>query len=102
MYALSVQKLPEGKEWLHEVKFDGYRCLVGRDETGVTLWTRKENLFTKQFPQIAGACELQQGISSMINLRHYTPTMPKFSKNKFQKFLLVGTWERRGARRSEI
>jgi len=25
MYALSVQKLPEGKEWLYEVKFDGYR-----------------------------------------------------------------------------
>jgi ATP-dependent DNA ligase len=31
MYALSVQKLPEGKEWLYEVKFDGYRCLAGRD-----------------------------------------------------------------------
>jgi len=63
MHALSVQKLPEGKEWLYEVKFDGYRCLVGRDETGETLWLRKENLFTKQFPQIAGACELQQGES---------------------------------------
>jgi ATP-dependent DNA ligase len=28
MYALTVQKLPEGKEWLYEVKFDGYRCLA--------------------------------------------------------------------------
>jgi len=24
-----VQKLPEGREWLHEVKFDGYCCLAG-------------------------------------------------------------------------
>jgi ATP-dependent DNA ligase len=28
------------KEWLYEVKFDGYRCLAGRDSTGVTLWSR--------------------------------------------------------------
>jgi DNA ligase D-like protein (predicted ligase) len=57
MYALSVQKLPQGQEWLYEVKFDGYRCLAGKDSTGVTLWSRRGNLFTKQFPQIAEACE---------------------------------------------
>jgi len=28
MYALAVQSVPEGKEWLYEVKFDGYRCLA--------------------------------------------------------------------------
>jgi bifunctional non-homologous end joining protein LigD len=42
---------------LYEVKFDGYRCLAGRDCTGVTLWSRRENLFTKQFSHIARACE---------------------------------------------
>ena len=57
MYARLVNELPEGKEWLYEVKFDGYRCLAGRDSTGVTLWSRRENLFTNQFPQIALACE---------------------------------------------
>ena len=57
MYAQAVQKLPEGQEWLYEVKLDGYRCLAGRDSTGVTLWSRRENLFTKQFPKIAQACE---------------------------------------------
>jgi DNA ligase D-like protein (predicted ligase) len=57
MYALPVQNLPKSNEWLYEVKFDGYRCLAGRDSTGVTLWSRRENLFTKQFPQIARACE---------------------------------------------
>jgi bifunctional non-homologous end joining protein LigD len=57
MYALAVQKLPQGQEWLYEVKFDGYRCLAGRNSTGVTLWSRRGNLFTKQFPHIAQACE---------------------------------------------
>ena len=57
MYARLFNNLPEGKDWLYEVKFDGYRCLAGRDSTGVTLWSRRENLFTNQFPQIAHACE---------------------------------------------
>jgi ATP-dependent DNA ligase len=57
MYGLAVQNLPQGQEWLYEVKFDGYRCLAGRDSTGVTLWSGRGNLFTKQFPQIARACE---------------------------------------------
>ena len=57
MYARLVQHLPQGEEWLYEVKFDGYRCLAGRDLTGLTLWSRRENLFTSQFPHIAKACE---------------------------------------------
>jgi bifunctional non-homologous end joining protein LigD len=57
MYALVAQKLPQGQEWLYEVKFDGYRCLAARDSTGVTLWSRRGNPFTKQFPHIARACE---------------------------------------------
>ena len=57
MYALPVQNLPKGNEWLYEVKFDGYRCLAGRDASGVTLWSRRGNLFTRQFPHIAHACE---------------------------------------------
>jgi bifunctional non-homologous end joining protein LigD len=57
MYALSVEQLPEGKDWVYEVKFDGYRCLARRDSTGVTLWSRRGNLFTDQFPTIAEACQ---------------------------------------------
>src|SRR5688572_26948236 len=57
MYARPVQQLPEGKDWLYEVKFDGYRCLAGKDSTGVTLWSRRANRFTDHFPTIATACE---------------------------------------------
>jgi len=57
MYAELVQQLPDGNEWLYEVKFDGYRCLAGRDSAGVTLWSRRGNDLTAQFPNIAKACE---------------------------------------------
>jgi ATP dependent DNA ligase domain len=57
MYALAVQNIPEGKEWFYEVKFDGYRCLAGRDKNGVTLWSRRGNVFTTQFPHVARGCE---------------------------------------------
>jgi bifunctional non-homologous end joining protein LigD len=57
MYARLVNEMPEGKEWLYEVTFDGYRCLAGRDSNGVRLWSRRGNLITGQFPQIAQACD---------------------------------------------
>ena len=55
MYARAVQQLPEGKDWLYEVKFDGYRGLAGKDSPGVTLWSRRANRFTHQFPTISAA-----------------------------------------------
>ena len=30
MYALGVRTLPEGPDWLYEIKLDGYRCIVAR------------------------------------------------------------------------
>lgn len=57
MYARAVQHLPEGEGWSYEVKFDGYRALAGRDSTGVTLWSRRGNVFTDQFPHLAKAFE---------------------------------------------
>jgi bifunctional non-homologous end joining protein LigD len=53
MYAAAVQSLPETKDRLYEIKLDGYRCLAGRDEK-VTLWSRRGNIFTCRFPNIAG------------------------------------------------
>ncbi|MGZ9242504.1 MAG: hypothetical protein ACXW6K_18665 [Candidatus Binatia bacterium] len=58
MYAVGVQSLPEGPEWLYEIKLDGYRCIDGRLPSGVTLWSRRGKALTTQFPAIAKACEL--------------------------------------------
>lgn len=36
-----VEKPPEGGNWIHEVKFDGYRSQIVRDEDGVRIFTRR-------------------------------------------------------------
>ena len=54
MLARSVTELPQATDkWLYEVKLDGYRCFAGQDSRGVTLWSRRGNVFTKDFPTIA-------------------------------------------------
>jgi bifunctional non-homologous end joining protein LigD len=57
MYATLVRELPEGDEWQYEIKLDGYRCLAGRSQRAVALWSRRQNGFGKQFPNIARACQ---------------------------------------------
>lgn len=36
-----VDKPPEGDGWIHEVKLDGYRSQIVRDENGVRIFTRR-------------------------------------------------------------
>lgn len=43
---------PEGSEWRYEVKYDGFRCLLRIDESGVTLTSRNGQTLTNQFPEI--------------------------------------------------
>jgi DNA ligase D-like protein (predicted ligase) len=58
MYARAVSELPEGNLWSYEAKLDGYRCLVAKGSRGdVVLWSRRGNLFTARFPEIARACQ---------------------------------------------
>ena len=46
---------PEGDQWLHEVKFDGYRLLGHLSKGSVVLWTRNQNDWTSKFASIARA-----------------------------------------------
>ncbi len=36
MAARVVKRLPEGDDWVYELKFDGYRALIIKDEQRVT------------------------------------------------------------------
>jgi DNA ligase D-like protein (predicted ligase) len=50
-----VDKPPEGSEWLHEIKFDGYRMHARLDRGAVRLLTRTGLDWTHKYPVIAGA-----------------------------------------------
>jgi ATP-dependent DNA ligase len=57
MYAEAVRELPNGGLWSYEAKLDGYRCLAAKRGSGVALWSRRGNIFTVRFPEVARACE---------------------------------------------
>ncbi|MGC4069057.1 MAG: DNA polymerase ligase N-terminal domain-containing protein [Polyangiaceae bacterium] len=53
--ATLVEHPPEGPEWCHEIKFDGYRLLARIAENGVELWTRNGKNWTNKLDTIARA-----------------------------------------------
>jgi bifunctional non-homologous end joining protein LigD len=50
-----VKEPPTGTEWLHEIKFDGYRMHARLDHGDVRLLTRTGLDWTKKYPRIAEA-----------------------------------------------
>ena len=51
--ATSIDKVPSGERWLHEIKFDGYRVQVHLANNGVKVFTRRGNDWTKRFKKLA-------------------------------------------------
>ena len=50
-----VDAAPEGDEWLHEIKYDGYRMHARLDRGAVRLLTRTGLDWTHKYPAIAAA-----------------------------------------------
>ena len=46
---------PDGPNWVHEIKFDGYRIQARLAHGRVTLWTRKGLDWTEKFERVADA-----------------------------------------------
>ncbi len=47
--ATLVDAVPEGDDWLHEIKYDGYRLVAIKNESDVRLYTRNGNDWTARF-----------------------------------------------------
>jgi bifunctional non-homologous end joining protein LigD len=53
MLATLADEVPEGKEWAHEVKWDGYRAIADVQQSEATLTSRNDNDLTKRFESVA-------------------------------------------------
>lgn len=63
--ATLIDSPPTGDEWLHEVKFDGYRMVCRIDDDDIRLITRNHNDWTARMPgivQAAGQLQVQQAV----------------------------------------
>jgi bifunctional non-homologous end joining protein LigD len=55
MTATAVHKLPEGREWVYEIKWDGYRVEAIKHREQVQLFSRKAKNLTSDFPGVRQA-----------------------------------------------
>ena len=55
MEARSVDAIPRGKEWQYEPKWDGFRCLLSRDGSNVSLRSKSGEDLTRYFPELVEA-----------------------------------------------
>jgi bifunctional non-homologous end joining protein LigD len=60
-------KVPAGKDWLHEIKHDGYRLIVHREGKRVRLLTRNGHDWTARYPLIVEATLRNRSSSFVID-----------------------------------
>jgi DNA ligase D-like protein (predicted ligase) len=67
MAAQVVKTLPEGDDWIYELKFDGYRALIIKDEQQVELRSRKDKDLTGMYPGVAAAGQRLKADQAVID-----------------------------------
>ena len=76
-------KAPKGEQWLHEIKFDGYRIQVHINRGRKKVFTRNGLDWTKRFSVIAGALDIPgEAVTSQIKKQLDTVVSPKSKLTK--------------------
>ncbi len=65
--ATLVREPPEGEEWLHELKFDGYRMLCHLSHGQVHFWSRNAKDWTEKFPNLAKALKTFPATTAILD-----------------------------------
>jgi DNA ligase D-like protein (predicted ligase) len=55
MECLALAKLPEGLDWVYEIKLDGYRAIAFNSKGKLNLYSRNRKSFNRQYPYIVEA-----------------------------------------------
>lgn len=65
--ATLVDRAPEGDEWVHELKFDGYRILTSLRDGHATLWTRNGHDWTAKLRSLDHALAALPATSAWLD-----------------------------------
>jgi bifunctional non-homologous end joining protein LigD len=65
--ATLVDAVPAGSGWIHEIKFDGYRCLLAVGGGKARIYTRSGLDWTDKFPEIAEAARGLAADSALLD-----------------------------------
>ena len=65
--ATLVDSVPSGSAWLHEMKYDGYRCLLGIGGGDAKVYTRTGLDWSDKFPEIAEAARTLEVGSALLD-----------------------------------
>lgn len=56
MKPIATDTIPSGNEWLYEVKFDGFRCVLSWETDSIKLTSRNNKDLTDKFPEVISYC----------------------------------------------
>ncbi|RWC29973.1 MAG: ATP-dependent DNA ligase [Mesorhizobium sp.] len=62
-----VEKPPEGDDWIHEVKFDGYRSQLIIDEDGTRIYTRNGHDWTAKYRDLVKEADSLGAESAIVD-----------------------------------
>jgi bifunctional non-homologous end joining protein LigD len=80
MECLATAKLPDGPQWVWEIKLDGYQALGVKNAGGGTLFSRRKKSLNRKFPYIVEALACKAGLSGFESHRYLHATLPSFVK----------------------
>ncbi len=65
--ATSIEKVPSGDRWIHEIKFDGYRVQLHIANQDIKIYTRNGYDWTNRFKKVANEAFLISASSAVID-----------------------------------
>lgn len=105
MLLLRTERLPQGSDWLYELKLDGFRAIAAKADGRVRLWSRNEKDFGRKYPNIVNALanlpdntvidgEIvaldESGKPSFSALQNYAPALTLIVYYVFDVMILAG------------
>jgi bifunctional non-homologous end joining protein LigD len=81
--ATLVREPPPGAEWLHELKFDGYRMVCHLQRGQARFWSRNGKDWTEKFPSLAAALQAFPAVTAILDGE--VVIVDKAGRTSFQK-----------------